>query len=303
LRADRSTIDPAFLNYWLNSSAGQAQIKPLATRGVSQANINPTQFKKRVRVPCPPLEEQHHIAGILSTWEQALDRLERQIARKHDRFASLRALLIHGGLRLNRRNEPWPKQALRSFLEPTKRPVPKPAESYVALSIRSHGKGTFQRVVDRPESVDMEVLFRISSRDLIVNITFAWEGAIALAKPEDEGCLVSHRFPTFEIDETTVDRDFLGYAVNDERFFHYLGIVSPRGAGRNRVLNQGDFLDLEIPFPPLPEQRAISTILNDARRELAALEAELAALAKQSDALTTELLTGCRRVPMRGYGP
>lgn len=97
-----------------------------------------------------------------------------------------------------------------------------------------------------------------------------------------------------------MDRDFLGYAVNDQRFFHYLGIVSPGGAGRNRVLNQGDFLDLEIPFPPLPEQQAISAILNDARRELAALEAELAALTKQSDALATELLTGFRRVPNVG---
>jgi type I restriction enzyme S subunit len=75
--------------------------------------------------------------------------------------------------------------------------VAKPDTKYRALSIRSHGKGTFARVVENPASVDMETLYVAKVGDIIVNITFAWEGAIALVPPEHDGCLVSHRFPTF----------------------------------------------------------------------------------------------------------
>ena len=37
----------------------------------------------------------------------------------------------------------------------------------------------------------------VLENDLVVNITFAWAGAIAIVKKEDDGGLVSHRFPTY----------------------------------------------------------------------------------------------------------
>ena len=43
----------------------------------------------------------------------------------------------------------------------------------------------------------MDMLYCIEPRDLVVNITFACEGAIAIATEEDGGGLVSHRFPTY----------------------------------------------------------------------------------------------------------
>jgi type I restriction enzyme S subunit len=261
----------------------------------AQANLNVEKLEP-LKFLVPPLPEQRRIAEILEVWDRSLERLDRQIERKRQLFMSLREALVRGTRRLGGHHQPRNKRALGRFLRPIKRAVPKPGDPYLAISLRSHGKGTFRRLVDRPEEVDMDTLFRVGGRDLIVNITFAWEGAIALAKTRDEGCLVSHRFPTFEIDEATVDRDFLGYAVNDKLFFYYLGIASPGGAGRNRVLNQQDFLDIEIPFPPICEQHAIANVLVDAERELVALESERIALEKQRDALASELLTGRIRV-------
>ncbi len=57
-----------------------------------------------------------------------------------------------------------------------------------------HGKGTFTSVVDDPETIALTHLFQARKDDLIVNITFAWEGAIALVGPDGDGALVSHRF-------------------------------------------------------------------------------------------------------------
>ena len=48
----------------------------------------------------------------------------------------------------------------------------------------------------------MDTLYRIESNDLIVNITFAWEGAIAIVSEQESGGLVSHRFPTYRLRKT-----------------------------------------------------------------------------------------------------
>lgn len=289
-------VDGRFLYYAMKEAEVRRQFTRSAN-GVTRFGLTLDAFDQ-ILIPVPLLEEQLRIADILSAWDETLERLSRQIELKVDVFRSLHDTLITGRRRLGEWIGEWSFVPIGRFLTPVKRSVPRPAEPYRALSIRSHGKGTFQRLVDRPDTVDMDTLYSVGSRDLIVNITFAWEGAIALANREDEGCLVSHRFPTFVIDEKAIDRDFLGFAVNNKRFFHQLGIVSPGGAGRNRVLNQQDFLEIEVARPSLDEQRAIARVLLDAQKEIAALEAERAALMKQRDALATELLTGRLRVPL-----
>ena len=87
------------------------------------------------------------------------------------------------------------------FLISASRPVNKPGSNYLALGIRSHGKGTFLKPDSDPEKNAMETLYEVKENDLIVNITFAWEGAIAVAKKEDDGALVSHRFPMYEFNK------------------------------------------------------------------------------------------------------
>lgn len=63
----------------------------------------------------------------------------------------------------------------------------------------------------------MDKLFIVREDDLIVNITFAWEHAIAIVSRENDGLLVSHRFPTYRADEKS-DINFLKYLVGQEDF-------------------------------------------------------------------------------------
>ncbi|NJM23031.1 MAG: hypothetical protein HC836_43160 [Richelia sp. RM2_1_2] len=62
---DTSKVLPEFVNYFLNSFIGQQRLKKLATKGVSQANINPTVFREQFLIPIPPLSEQKTIVDIL----------------------------------------------------------------------------------------------------------------------------------------------------------------------------------------------------------------------------------------------
>lgn len=65
IETDRTVLMPEFLNFHLNSSAGQIAVRTFATPGVSQSNISAGSLK-RVYVPMPPLTEQMRIVRELS---------------------------------------------------------------------------------------------------------------------------------------------------------------------------------------------------------------------------------------------
>ena len=156
--------------------------------------------------------------------------------------------------------EDWEVKHLGELVTQVVREVPKPDKPYKRLSIRSHAKGTFHQFVEEPEKVAMDKLYIVYENDLIVNITFAWEHAIAVASEEDSGLLVSHRFPTFEISEADVD--FIRILITQEEFRKKMELISPGGAGRNRVLSKRDFVKIPLVVPSINEQIAIGTFFH-----------------------------------------
>ena len=160
------------------------------------------------------------------------------------------------------RNAPkWQNMPLSKVLRPISREVAKPTSRYIGLGLRSHGKGTFQKPCQDPEEIQMDRLFEVRGGDLIVNITFAWEGAISIANDEDDGCLVSHRFPTYEFNSDVSNPEFFRHLIIRKAFVYQLGVISPGGAGRNRVMNQKDFLKLPVILPSPNEQQKIANCL------------------------------------------
>ncbi|MET0254112.1 MAG: restriction endonuclease subunit S, partial [Terrimicrobiaceae bacterium] len=75
----------------------------------------------------------------------------------------------------------------------------------------------------------MEELYEVREGDLIVNITFAWEGAIAIAGNEDAGALVSHRFPTFAFIPGISAAGFFRHVMAQRWFREPLSLISPGG--------------------------------------------------------------------------
>ncbi len=191
----------------------------------------------------------------------------------------------------------WQELEIEDFLKFTPREVVKPEIKYRSLGIRSHCKGTFIREVENPDKVMMETLYAVKKDDLIVNITFAWEGAIALVNRSDEGALVSHRFPTYVFDRKVVIPDFFRYMIPSKNFVKRLGIISPGGAGRNRVLDRKDFLHLRFIIPPTEEQKIIVAILSTWDRAIETLNDLINARIKIRKGLMQKLLTGKMRLP------
>ena len=186
----------------------------------------------------------------------------------------------------------WQQLEIKDFLRFTPREVKKPKGKYLSLGIRSHCKGTFIREVANPDKVMMEELYAVKRDDLIVNITFAWEGAVALVKESDEVALVSHRFPTYVFNRNVVVPEFFQYLIPSRFFIYNLGIISPGGAGRNRVLDRKDFLHLRFILPSLPEQKKIARILSAWDKAIETLSKLIEAKTMLKKSLMQKLLTG-----------
>jgi type I restriction enzyme S subunit len=183
----------------------------------------------------------------------------------------------------------WPKKPLGKFLTPIVREREKPAVPYTGLGIRSHGRGTFRKELEQPDKTSMERLYEVDCNDLIVNITFAWEGAIAIVRPEDSGALVSHRFPTYQFNQKAVLPKFFQYPMLDKQLIYNLGVISPGGAGRNRVLSKADFLKIEVAIPEVAEQQKIADCLGSLDDLIAAEGRKLEALRQHKLGLMQQL--------------
>ncbi len=155
----------------------------------------------------------------------------------------------------------WEKKQLGAIVIPYSDPVEVPHNGYERLGIRSHGKGVFHEYVEAGKEITTAQLHRVAAHNFIVNITFAWEHAVAVTCDRDVGKLVSHRFPQFSMADGIHDQ-FLKYLILDERFRHHLLLSSPGGAGRNRVLKIPEMMEYEMMIPDIEEQKQIAGYLN-----------------------------------------
>ncbi len=257
-----------------------------------QGNLS-AEIVKTLQIPLPPLPEQKAIAQVLSTADAAIQTTEKLIAQKVLRKKWLMQQLLTGKKRLNGfENTKWKIQPLENFIKPIVREVPKPSTPYLGIGLRSHGKGTFLKHDEQPEKNSMDNFYVVRPNDLIVNITFAWEQAIAIVRPEDDGALASHRFPTYTFIEDKGHPDFFRFYILQPRMKFMLQMISPGGAGRNRVMSKSDFIKLEFLLPEYEEQSAIAQVLKAADKEISLLKAKAEKLREQKKGLMQVLLTG-----------
>ena len=244
----------------------------------------------------PPLPEQKAIADCLSTWDKAIEKQTVLIAKKELSKKALMQQLLSGKKRQKGFEKKWEVKPLTELLIYTPREIDKPKISFLALGLRSHGKGVFHKNDFDPKAIAMDKLYVVKENDLVINITFAWEQAVAIASKKDEGGLVSHRFPTYTFNNKNANSLYFKFFILGSKFKSMLDLISPGGAGRNRVMSKKDFLKLEIKIPEIEEQTAIANVLQCADTEIQLLKNKLAQLKEQKKGLMQVLLTGKKRL-------
>jgi type I restriction enzyme S subunit len=96
LSVDRSRVDPYFLNFLINWDVAQAELKKLASRGVSQANISASKLKE-FSIHLPSIPEQHAIATVLRKVREHIAK-ERELEHRSRLLhaAALKELFTRG---------------------------------------------------------------------------------------------------------------------------------------------------------------------------------------------------------------
>lgn len=221
---------------------------------------------RNISLVIPSKQEQQKIASFLSAIDTKIDQLTRKKELLEQYKKGVMQKIFSQELRFKADDgsdfPDWEEKKLADFLILTLREIPTPKDNYLSIGVRSHGKGTFQKPDSDPKKISMDKLYQVHENDLIVSITFAWEGAIAIVKKEDENGLVSHRFPTYLFNEKLATHKFFKYVITQKSFRLMLELISPGGAGRNRVMSKKDFLNLTWLIPSLEEQTKIASFLS-----------------------------------------
>ncbi len=136
----------------------------------------------------------------------------------------------------------------------------KPDQNYPETGIRSFGKGTFHKPALTGEQLGTKRICRIKAGDLVFMNVFAWEGAIAVAQPEDDGRVASHRFMMHEVLPDQATAEFLCYYFLTERGLEQIRGASPGSAGRNRTLGITKLEKIPVPVPPIEDQRRFAKL-------------------------------------------
>ena len=256
-------------------------------------NISFSDFKS-LMLQYPSFLEQELIGDLIAIIESGITLHQRKLNNiKLKKKALLQKLFPKNGerypeLRFPGFTDAWEQRKLESLFTKYEDKVNTPDSGYWRLGLRSHCKGTFHTYVDAGHKLESTDMYRVEAGNFILNITFAWERALAVTDDEDQGKLVSHRFPQFKPNSDLVI-DFFKHTLMDKRFKHHLELSSPGGAGRNKVLKVSDMLKYELLVPSLQEQNIISSFLNSVDHIITLHQRKLEHLQLQKKALLQQM--------------
>jgi type I restriction enzyme, S subunit len=168
-----------------------------------------------------------------------------------------------------------------------------PERTYKILGAHWYAEGLYVKDILTGSQIRADKVYRVEQGDFVYNRLFAWKGSFAVATEANAGCYVSNEFPCFVVNPDKADAKFLWrYFSRVSAWDEALGLsTGGTPTSRNR-LKEEKFLAMEIPLPPLPEQRRVVARIE----ELAAKINEAHNLRQNAADETTALLNATRRV-------
>lgn len=151
----------------------------------------------------------------------------------------------------------WERVRLGEVMERSRETVEiDPQNTYKQVTVRMKHKGVVLREEKSGAAINTPRQFLAQPGQFIISSIDARNGANGLIPDELGGAVVTNDFWLFNVDFSRLDREWLDlYAATSD----FVGACTGASEGTtNRVrLKETPFLALEIPLPPLPEQRRI----------------------------------------------
>ncbi|MEO6817125.1 MAG: restriction endonuclease subunit S [Edaphobacter sp.] len=129
---------------------------------------------------------------------------------------------------------------------------------YMMAGVKWYGEGVFHRETVRGSEMSASQVTPLVPGALIYNRLFAWKESFAVIPPEFHGYYVSNEFPQFVVDANRILPEYLYLFCTRQATTRAVNAASTGSSAvsRNRF-KEDQFLNFEIPLPPLHEQDVI----------------------------------------------
>jgi len=261
------------------------------------------------RVPVPPIGEQRKIAEILSTVDQAIQKVRQAIEKTERLKKGLMQELLTKGI------------GHKEFKKTEIGMVPKDWEvvklseignlqyGYTASAIKRIEGVRFVRITDIDDSGKIDwgsvptckidkanyLKYKLNDGDILFARIGATTGKSALIDKEIDGVFASYLI-RFKRNQEYLDSRFLHFFTQSNRY--WLQVQKNKEGQLKKGINAKILAGLFVPLPPLPEQQKIAEILSSVDKRIETLRKRKERLEKVKRGLMEDLLTGKKRVKL-----
>ena len=297
VRVNQIHVIPYFCAEVINSYHVRKQVNAMMA-GSSQKVVNTGDIAK-LKIPLPPLPEQHRIAHCLTTWDRALSGTRQLLDALRIRKRGLMQRLLTGEVRLPGFSGEWEEVMYSEVLKKVKREYNWDDQAlHPLISVRRRSGGIFRRDSLYGYQIKTKTLRPVNSGDFLISKMQIVHGASALTTDEFDGMFISGSYLALKPrDGRRLNIQYFEWHSKMPKFYHQTYIASYGVHIEKMTFNFKSFLKLKMLLPPLKEQTAIANVLTAADREIALYEQKLETLETQKRGLMQQLLTGQKRLP------
>jgi type I restriction enzyme S subunit len=150
-------------------------------------------------------------------------------------------------------------------------------ETYKRITIRMNNQGIIMRDCVLGSEIGTKKQFIAKSGQLVLSKIDARNSAFGILPKECDGAIITGNFWAFDVNYKLLDTKYFNYLTHTPLFVEFC-IKASEGTTNRRYLDESKFLSMQIPLPPLDEQRHIVARIE----ELAAKVEEAQGLRRQS---------------------
>ena len=295
IRINTEKANPYFIYAYLKKN--EHYVKSFAS-GSTTKTITKDDVR-RLQIYSPPIEEQNKIAEILSTWDKAIEAVEKLVANSQQQKKALMQQLLTGKKRLLDKNgvkfsDDWEKTRLGVLLKEEKTRNKDNSISRV-LSVTNHSgfilpENQFSKRVASDEVSNYKV---VKKGQFGYNPSRINVGSFARLDKYENGIL-SPMYVVFSISSLKLNSDYFNFWMQSHEANQRIK-NSTQGSVRDSV---GFNAMGSFPFqlPSIEEQEKIAQVLTTADQEIDLHQQQLNKLKTEKKALMQQLLTGKKRV-------
>jgi type I restriction enzyme S subunit len=129
-------------------------------------------------------------------------------------------------------------------------------DTYTRITIRMNGQGIVMRDRIPGSKIGTKKQFITKAGQLVLSKIDARNGAFGILPDECDGAIITGNFWAFDVKYELLDIRYFDYLTKTPLFIDFC-IRTSDGTTNRRYLQSAKFLAMEIPLPPLEEQRRI----------------------------------------------